>query len=123
MSATGQADRQAPMKIPVKHFSIPFCIFDEPLPSKSLKLLVFLFSKADFNGASQPGYSAMREAIRDQSSENGSKTTVRRYLELLEKRGWIFHMKRTSGRMAIWLQIPPRFRKSKAPSLVSVVQS
>lgn len=108
-------------------FSIPDGIFGEPMPGKAFKLLCFLFSLSDFAGLSRPGYAAMQRAIRDCPRENGSRTTVRGHLCYLQQRGWIFHMKRTSGRMAIWLQIPPRLRPAskveEKPILpISVVQ-
>lgn len=111
------------MKFPEKRFSVPFCVFSEPMPSKALKLLLFLLSRSDFSGFSQPGYSEMVKAIRDDPAENGCHNTVRTYLKLLEQKAWIFHMRRTNGKMGIWLQIPPRFRhrKSKSQSLISEV--
>lgn len=112
------------MRFPEKRFSVPFSAFVEPMPSKAFKLLVYLFSQADFSGHCAPGYDAMQKAVRDDPAENGSRTTVRTHLLLLESKGWIFHMKRTNDNMAIWLQIPPRFRQRerKAKSLISVVQ-
>lgn len=114
------------MKIKQARFSLPACAFDEPMPSKAFKLLCYLFSRSDFAGLSRPGYAAMQQVIRDDPRENGSRTTIRAHLLYLERKGWIFHMKRTSGRMAIWLQIPPRFRRSKeedrAITPISVVQ-
>ena len=116
------------MKFKERRFSIPFAIFDEQMPSKAFKLLVYLFGEADFAGHCRPGYEAMRLAIRDESGENGSPATVRRYLHYLEKRAWIFHMKKTNGRMAIYIQIPPRFKakskdKKEAVPMLSVVSA
>lgn len=112
------------MRIRQERFSLPWCILDEPMPSKALNLLMFLFRESDFEGLSRPGYAAMQKAVRDDPRENGSKTTVRAHLKYLEERGWIFHMKKTNGRMAIWLQIPPRLRPSKKEQVkrISVVQ-
>ncbi len=103
------------MKFKQGRFSIPDCIFTEPMPAKAFKLLIYLFSEADFAGLCRPGYACMQKTIRDDLRENGSRTTVRGHLCYLEQRGWIFHMKRTSGRMAIWLQIPPRLRSIPRP--------
>lgn len=116
-----------PMKMKETRFSVPFCIFAEPMPAKARVLLVYLFGQSDFGGVCRPGYSEMQRAIRDKPSENGSRTTVRRWLGYLEKQGWIFHMKRTNGNMAIWLQVPPRYRsreraKKDVVVPISVVQ-
>lgn len=110
------------MRFPEKAFSVPFCIFTEKMPSKAFKLLVYLFSQSDFSGYSCPGYNHMRKAICDTDAANGCNSTVRRYLSFLEKKAWIFHMKKTNGKMGIWLQIPPRFRLQKRRiSLISEV--
>ncbi len=103
------------MRIKDRRFSVPACVFDQGMPCKQFKLLVFLFSASDFAGTCRPGYASMRLAIRDSDRERGCDTTVRRYLKRLEKEGWIFTMKRTRGRMAIWLQIPPRLRAKDEP--------
>lgn len=111
------------MRIKDHRFSVPICIFAEPMPAKAFKLLVFLFGQSDFSGHSRPGYDSMRKAVRDDRMENGSQTTVRTHLLYLERKGWIFHMKKTNSKMAVWLQIPPRFRRPDKPnSLISVVQ-
>lgn len=94
------------------------------MPSKAVKLLLYLFQRADFEGLCRPGYASMQRAVRDDPRENGSKTTIRAHLQYLEARGWIFHMKKTNGKMAIWLQIPPRMRTTKKDEVkrISVVQ-
>lgn len=110
------------MRITQARFSVPFCILDEPMPSKALKLLVYLLSISDFGGCCRPGYEAMRKVMRDHSRGNGSDTTVRKQLLWLKKDGWIFEIRRTNARMLVWLQIPPRFRPQKLPkTTISVV--
>lgn len=92
------------------------------MPSKAFKLLAFLIRESNFAGACRPGYDAMRLAIRDTIKDNGSNHTVRRCLKSLDKSGWVFAMRRTNSRMDIWIQIPHRFRKEKAPETpISVV--
>jgi len=110
------------VKFHVRKFSIPSCIYAEPMPAKAFKLLVFLFNESDYTGACAPGYAAMRLAMRGKIGDAGSNHTVNSSLRCLQKAGWIFTMKRTNSRMAVWLQIPNRFRKEKAPATcISVV--
>lgn len=110
------------MRITQARFSVPMCIFTEPMPDKARSLLVYLLSVSDFGGGCAPGYDAMRRAIRAHDGDNGSNATVRRYLALLQKSGWIFATKKTNQRMRIWLQIPHRFRQQNAPkTTISVV--
>lgn len=112
------------MKIAISKFSVPDCALDEPMPSKAFKLLAFLLRESDYAGACRPGYDAMRRALRDSTNDNGSNHTVRKYLKVLDKMGWIFTMKKTNARMAIWMQIPNRFRRHAAPkTTLSVVHS
>ena len=112
------------MRIDRGRFSVPDCIWEEPMPGKAFKLLTFLIAKSDVGGAVRPGYEAMKRAIRERDGERGSNTTVRTCLARLKKSGWIFTMRRSNSKMTIWLQIPPRFRKEKPlKNVVSVVQS
>lgn len=111
------------MKIAIAKFSVPACLLFEPLPSKALKLLIYLIQVSDYGGACRPGYDAMRKAMRDHDRDNGSNHTVRNALQTLKKKGWIFTMKRTNSKMGIWLQIPHRFKsETKHENLISVVQ-
>lgn len=110
------------MRITQARFSVPFCLFTEPMPDKARSLLVYLLSVSDFGGGCTPGYDAMKRAIRAHDGDNGSNATVRRYLAFLHKAGWIFSMKKTNSKMHIWLQIPHRFRAKKTPkTTISVV--
>jgi hypothetical protein len=93
------------------------------MPAKEFKLLVFLFMRSDLGGMSRPGYRAMRQAMAGCDKSKGSNATVRSSLKALEKSGWVFAMKRSNANMAIWVQVPARFRGDKAkPKLISVVQ-
>ena len=110
------------MRIHQARFSVPFCIFEEPMPSKQLKLLLFLFSESTVEGGCSPGYRAMRHAMRDHDTDKGSDTTVLKYLDALNKAGWIFAIHKTNGRMRIWLKIPARFKpRPKQMELLSVL--
>lgn len=112
------------MKIPQSRFSVPDCILEDPMPSKALKLLLYLLSISDYGGACRPGYDHMRKVMRDKIQDKGSDTTVRKHLIWLKKDGWIFNMKRTNARMIVWLQIPPRHRPQKLPkTTISVVHA
>ena len=104
-------------------FSVPFCIFNEPMPAKMFVCLVYLISVSSVDGMCKPGYEAMKRAMRDADGDKGSNATVRTCLMGLNKRGWIFSMKKTNGRMVIVLRVPYRFRKQKLPlTTISVVQ-
>lgn len=100
------------MRLNEKRFSIPFAIFEERMEDKAHRLLCYLFSQSDFNGACSPGYAAMKEG-----AQIGADTTIKYTLESLRKKGWIFHIKKNGSQSAtIWLQVPPRFRKKKRTS-------
>jgi len=110
------------VKITSPRFSVPSAVFDESLPSKAFKLLVYLYRVSDVGGACRPGYAGMKRAMRDHDGDNGCNSTVRRCLQTLNKRGWIFAMKRTNSKMTIWLQIPHRLRVEKPlQSTISIV--
>lgn len=122
--APGIAVARRCMKIRQYQFTIPKCIFDEPMPAKQFVLLCFLFSKSDFGGMARPGYAAMKRAIRGKEGEVGCDSTIRRMLVSLQKLGWIWHIKRSNGIAAIYLRIPPRLvkkQKSEDDSLLGIV--
>ncbi len=111
------------MKISQSRFSVPFCVFTDPMPAKQRCLLVYLFSISSIEGGCEPGYTAMKNALRDHIGDKGSNTTVRKHLEGINADGWVFAMHRTNGKMRIWLKIPPRHKKAdKQMQLISVVQ-
>lgn len=99
------------MKLRVARFTVPDCALAEPMPGKMFKLLIYLVKVSRYGGECRPGYRAMRAAMRDEEGDKGSNATVRSALVELKKRGWIFAMRKTNGLMAIYLQIPLRFRK------------
>lgn len=110
------------MRITQSRFSVPFCALVEPMPSKAFKLLIYLISVSNFEGACRPGYDHMRRVMRDNERFKGSDSTVKKNLLWLQKDGWIHHMKRGNARMVIFLQIPPRHRPQKLPkTTISVV--
>lgn len=103
------------MKVAQKRFSVPFCILDEPMPAKALKLLIHLLSISSVDGACRPGYAQMRRAIREHEDCKGSDATVRKHLAYLMEKQWISHMRRTNSKMIVWLRIPPRLRSELVP--------
>lgn len=103
------------MKVTQRRFSVPFCVLDEPMPSKALKLLVYLFSISSLDGACRPGYEHMRRIMRDHERCKGSDTTVRKHLDYLVEMQWISHIRKTNARMIVWLRIPPRLRPVEVP--------
>lgn len=104
------------MRFSEPRFSIPFAILNDDLPDKAIRLLIFLFSQSDFNGACSPGYKEMKA-----KADIGSDATIANTLRLLQRKGWIFHIKKGgSNRSTIWLQIPPRFRSPKRQKLLAV---
>lgn len=110
------------MRIKVKGYYAPKCAHEEPMPCKARCLLLYLFSISRPGGECRPGYEGMKQAIRDKPGEKGCDATIRRYLKRLKKEGWIFHMRRTQGRMMIYLQIPFRFRvKTEVVESISVL--
>lgn len=102
------------MRLQVPRFSVPDCALAEPMSGKAFKLLVYLLSISRMGGECRPGYRAMRAAMRDKDDEKGCDASVKRALRELTGKGWIFNTRRTSGLMAIYLQIPLRFRKITA---------
>jgi len=99
------------MKLRVARFTVPDCALAEPMPGKMFKLLIYLIKISRYGGECRPGYKAMKHAMRDCDGDAGSNHTVRSALTELKRRGWIFNMRKTNGLMAIYLQIPLRFRK------------
>lgn len=100
------------MRIKEKRFSVPNCALNDGLEDKAFRLLVFLYSRTDFNGACSPGYTAMKEG-----ASIGADSTVKYTLDSLQKKGWIFHIKKNgSSHATIWLQTPPRYRQKRAAS-------
>lgn len=119
--AQGTRNRQwgvSGVKLDTEHrFSLPFAIFEEPMPDKALRLLVYLFSISNYQGICRPGYRGMKAG-----AEIGSNATVKACLDLLQKRGWIWTIKKGgSNNSTVALEIPSRLRKKDVP--ISVVRA
>lgn len=104
------------MRIKERRFSVPFCATQDGLKAKPLALLCILFSNADFNGHVRLSYSELSIL-----SGIPRRNTIHECFTILEKRGWIFHRKRTNTAQSIWIQIPPRYR-SRTESGTSIIQ-
>lgn len=88
---------------------MPKCIFDDELPDKAFRLLVFLFQVSDVAGMANPGYSAMKKG-----AHITSRNTVSGALKILREHGWFNFVNKTPGKNdAYWLRIPTRFEPKK----------
>lgn len=93
------------MRLSKDRFSLPFCILDDDLPDKALRLLVFLFRSSDVAGCCSPGYEVIKTG-----AGLASDATVASSIRLLQKHGWFHFIKKGGGKKAVfWLRIPPRF--------------
>lgn len=97
-------------------FFVPFCLFDEVLPDKTFKLLLFLLKTSLSDGECRVGYKAMRHAIRDKEYKPASSATVRKALLLLKRKRWISKFEDNGPKpMSIYMQIPWKYLPENSP--------
>lgn len=93
------------MKIKERRFNVPFAVFADidRMPRPALVILLYLLSKSDFSGFCRTTYACIMTACNI-----GSRDTVWKSLNLLQKLGWIDDRKKTMTDTRIRIQIPPR---------------
>jgi hypothetical protein len=87
----------------------------EIIPESPLRILLFLFSVSKSGGECEPGFSAIERhtGIKEKPARNA--------LRWLDKKGWIFDIKRAGPyrNQRIYIQIPNRLKPAKASNIIA----
>lgn len=93
------------------------CVFEDELPDKAFRLLVFLFHVSNVAGRANPGYEAMRKG-----ADITSRNTVANALRIIREHGWFDYVAKQPNKPDVfWLRIPDRFApKNRKRSALAV---